>query len=50
MAPRHGLDGQPPATRPVRSVVTKDGLKKKAQPSLPVPKEMKNALKAAARP
>ena len=53
LGPRWGLahpgtgSDLPPATRPVRSVVTKDGLKKKAQPSLPVPKEMKNALKAA---
>ena len=40
--------GYPSHTTPVRSVVTKDSLKQKPQPSLPVPKEMKSALRAAA--
>jgi hypothetical protein len=39
----------PPGTRqptPVRTVVTKDELKKKTDPSLPLPKELKGTLKA----
>jgi hypothetical protein len=38
--------GPPPASPPVRNVVTKDGLKKKTDPPFPVPKELRASLKA----
>jgi hypothetical protein len=41
---RTGLDREP-GGRPVRSVIDKDSLKRKAEPELPLPKEMKTALK-----
>ena len=44
---RTGLDHEP-GGRPVRSVIDKDSLKRKAQPELPLPKEMKTALKLTA--
>ncbi len=44
---RTGLDREP-GNRSVRSIIDKDSLKRKDEPELPVPKEMKTALKLTA--
>lgn len=44
---RTGL-GRKPGDRSVRSIIDKDSLKRKEEPELPLPKEMKNALKLTA--
>jgi hypothetical protein len=44
---RTGIEREP-GGRPVRSVIDKDSLKRKAQPELPLPKEMKTSLKLTA--